>query len=352
MGLAILWIFLYHSKIFFPESTLFHPLRFVTSSGYGGVDIFFFLSGFGLMRHMLTQKSSSLTFYKKRLLALFPSYIPTTMLVLYITHILSNNVSLKMIILCLTTIGFWTDGYTFYWFIPSILSLYLIYPIFYKFYLKYQIKLIYFISLLSLATCIVLAITKHFHFINFISRIPIFFIGSHVQYISTSRNALSKKEIHFQFSLFLIFFISLIGVMLLPNKNFIKNYGLGYYPFTIGTLPLCLVISIVLNKLSQVYQTKNRSRFFVLLSICGSTSLEIYLIHKQIVFNLGELIIAKAANIPQELSFINYGHYLEYIIYFIITLPLSLQLKRLSSYIRTRINRSIVTVAPPDNIPK
>jgi hypothetical protein len=35
-----------------------------------------------------------------------------------------------------------------------------------------------------------------------------------------------------------------------------------------------------------------------------------------------------------------YGNYIEYLIYLIITLVLSLQLNKLSSYIRTQINQS------------
>jgi hypothetical protein len=50
-------------------------------------------------------------------------------------------------------------------------------------------------------------------------------------------------------------------------------------------------------------------------------------------------------NFPCQLSFLTYGNYLEYIIYFIITLTLALQLNKLSSYIRTQINQSSSSTA-------
>jgi peptidoglycan/LPS O-acetylase OafA/YrhL len=167
MGLAILWIFLYHSKIFFPDSFLFHPFRLIISSGYGGVDVFFFLSGFGLMHHMLAYESTSCTFYRKRLVSIFPSYLPATIIVLFIDYVIHQAISVKKIFLSLTTIGFWIEDSTFYWFIPSILFLYFIYPIFYKYYLKYRIRLIYSIILLSIGLCIALTSTKHQHIICF-----------------------------------------------------------------------------------------------------------------------------------------------------------------------------------------
>ena len=345
MGLAILWIFVFHSKVFFPGTFIFHPLRLVVSTGYGGVDIFFFLSGFGLMHHMLIHNSTCISFYKKRLLNILPSYLLATIIALSIDYIAYDNVSFKKIVLCLTTIGFWTDNYMFYWFIPSILSLYFIYPIFYKYYIKYKIYLIFIIIIFSIIACILLTTTNNDHFIRLISRIPIFFIGSHVKYISNNRNKLTRKEIYIQLSALLLAFGLLLGLMILPHNFNIKDYGLAYFAFTIGTLPLCLFTSVILDKLSQVSKINNLS-LLLLLSVCGSVSLEMYLVHKQIVFKVGEIILPTVPTLSIQSLLINYGHYLEYIVYFIITLLLALQLNRFSSYIRTHINR------PSGNMPQ
>ena len=44
MGFAILWIMLFHLHV----SVDFTPFMIIKRLGYGGVDIFLFLSGFGL----------------------------------------------------------------------------------------------------------------------------------------------------------------------------------------------------------------------------------------------------------------------------------------------------------------
>ena len=44
MGFAIIWIMIAHLKVSFD----FIPLQAIKKIGYGGVDIFLFLSGFGL----------------------------------------------------------------------------------------------------------------------------------------------------------------------------------------------------------------------------------------------------------------------------------------------------------------
>jgi len=330
MGLAIVWIFLYHSKIFFPDGVLFHPLRFLVSTGFGGVDMFFFLSGFGLMHHMLTKYSDWLSFYKRRLFSIYPAYFIAVSISLTIDYGLNGTLSLQEILLSLTTMGFWLDNSLLYWFIPTILSLYICYPLFYRYYLRYQLKLIVLISATTLLTSIALTTSGNDHFVRILARIPIFLIGSHVSYLTfKSDHCLAKRTLAYNIIAFLFSF----GVLLILMFNHfnIKSYGLEYYLFTIGTLPLCLFTSMLLNRIP--------SRLFFL-SYCGMLSLEIYLVHKQIVFRLGEILFngyvhGRSPNTISE----DYGHFLSYSLYFTITLCLASLLHYLSLFIQTRINQ-------------
>lgn len=76
MGAAILWVMAYHSHISFSSLPLFSfAADNIRSNGFGGVDIFLFVSGFGLY-HSLSVNSDQLAFYQRRLTRIFPPYLP------------------------------------------------------------------------------------------------------------------------------------------------------------------------------------------------------------------------------------------------------------------------------------
>ena len=341
---------MFHSKIFFPDGLLFHPLRFLISTGYGGVDLFFFLSGFGLMHHMETKYRSSSSFYKKRFITLYPSYFIATIATLVIDYFFFHNISWQKIILCLTATGFWLNNSMFYWFIPAIAALYIAFPLFYKYYLRHKLVLIIILIAASVSTSIALTLTDNNHFIRIIARIPIFLIGSHISYISLNTNStLTIKDIYLQITSFLVSFGTLLLLLLLSLKFDIKKYGIAYYIFTVGTLPLSLFIAIVLDIFSRMSTTGKNGLLFLFLSTCGTISLEIYLIHKQIVFKIGEILLANIPLLSAPDNPLNYGHYLEYIFYFLTTLFLAIPLHKLSAGIRSRLNFS--EEGPQDRIP-
>jgi peptidoglycan/LPS O-acetylase OafA/YrhL len=72
-GLAALWIYCRHT-IHNYDYTYLQPFQSVFNIGDAGVDVFLFLSGFGLY-FSLQKNSSALVFYKKRLLRILPSFL-------------------------------------------------------------------------------------------------------------------------------------------------------------------------------------------------------------------------------------------------------------------------------------
>lgn len=335
MGLAIIWIFLFHSKISFPDHFIFHPFRLILATGYGGVDIFFFLSGFGLMHHMLNQNSSYFTFYKKRFTKILPPYFLATSITFFIDYLIYGTISIKEFLLCLSTIGFWTNQYMFYWFIPSIISLYLIYPLFYRAYLKYEFSFIITAIFLSFVTCLLLIYTENNHFIILISRIPIFILGSHIGYLSLNKKTkITRNKLYLHSVIFFSFIIMLTGVTLLPH-DLVKNSGLGYYVFTIGTFSLCFLASLLLELVSL-----SSKKYLSLLFFCGTISLEIYLVHKQIVFKFGEYFLPRLSLMHMSFLSLYSTRLIEYFAYFIITVLIALQLNKVSESISARINQT------------
>ena len=70
MGIAIWWVVFSHMKLRFAGK----GISFIQTIGYGGVDIFFFLSGIGMYYSL--KKSSVETFYQKRIRRIIPAYLP------------------------------------------------------------------------------------------------------------------------------------------------------------------------------------------------------------------------------------------------------------------------------------
>ena len=73
-GIAILWVVLFHAQL--GLSGLGYQIQRI---GYGGVDLFFFLSGFGLY-HSLERSSDLRGYLKRRCERLLPSYLPFCLL--------------------------------------------------------------------------------------------------------------------------------------------------------------------------------------------------------------------------------------------------------------------------------
>ena len=119
MGWSIVWIMMLHFGFYSLK-----PLGFVAQYGYAGVDIFFFVSGFGLF-FSLDKSTSLLGFYGKRFIRIFPAY--------YIVGAFASFVliheTLFQYLFRYSTIGFWTGGLYYGWFVPSIVLLYLLAPL-------------------------------------------------------------------------------------------------------------------------------------------------------------------------------------------------------------------------------
>lgn len=126
MALAMIWIGFNHS--YFPFH--FKIFSFISKCGYGGVDMFAFLSGFGL--YYACQKHRSYKEYiKRRLLRILPYNIVAVIIGIFI-----YDEPLKLVIYdCLgLSIIFRTN--LLYWFTSFIMIVYILYPLYYYFFCK------------------------------------------------------------------------------------------------------------------------------------------------------------------------------------------------------------------------
>lgn len=173
MGVAITFILLYHSYSWcIPER---NPYLSIFKHGYIGVDIFIFLSGFGLC--FSYAKNTLKAFYLNRLNKIFPLYIFTGLLISLISNPKGSILTTIWDVFCnISTLSYWNLGGIYWnWYIPAIVLLYLSFPIIYLFTKQFQ-------DIFLIFTNVFISITLYFFTIPwqyecFIARIPIFILG-------------------------------------------------------------------------------------------------------------------------------------------------------------------------------
>lgn len=171
MGIAILWVVLYHFGFHTPG--LSHLVRF----SYAGVDIFMFLSGFGLF-YSLNKNGDLRAYYKKRVIRIFPTYFIVGIALSLFCY---PNEKFGDYLWRCSTLGFWTNGVYYEWFIPSIITLYLLFPLIFSLLKHNRIKIYRLIIALSIIVAIGAVfnymIIDNWHFL-LLYRVPIFLYGA------------------------------------------------------------------------------------------------------------------------------------------------------------------------------
>jgi len=253
MGWSILWIMMLHFTF-----NQVKPLGFIAQYGYAGVDIFLFVSGFGLFIS-LEKDNNLLNYYRKRLLRILPTYY----ILGFITNLLLTHDDILMFLFRYSTIGFWIGKEYAEWFIPSIILLYILAPFIKK---LIDNKLFILISILIVGIYITgdyFADKEHLldrsHFF-LLYRIPAFIYGMICAY--WLKNDMPNKYFFFILLMGLPFFIHFY-----PIHHQIYNYK--YYSLAF-LLPLFITIFILLSKYIKWISS--------ILKMMGIASLEIYLI--------------------------------------------------------------------------
>ncbi|WP_172657215.1 acyltransferase [Myxosarcina sp. GI1] len=298
MGISILWIILYHLK-YLDFGNIF-PLflfNYLKTIGYSGVDIFFLLSGFGLAFGWFQRKPKILEFYKKRLVRILPAYwiILFIHALVHLTYF--NDFKLKGFTADLLGIGFLSSRSYNYWFIPSIIICYFLFPIIiYLLNTKLVEKkfIVNFWSILLVSTslplllCLIAIITNKYQLLIFFTRLPDFILGVIIG-ILFHRKKCSLKYLKLNsFTIILICFFGFLFLFLVNfcvQKNINERYGFFWYPLMFFTFPLCLVLSSLCKWIDENFVALKNC-----LSFCGKYSLEIYLAHSMVFDILHQFI--------------------------------------------------------------
>ena len=208
--------------------------------------------------------------------------------------------------------------YSFLWFIPAIMTFYLIFPFYYRVFEKSKNKLMFMISILEiwLFFSLLLRGIEREEMYGFTNRIPIFLIGVFFGWLCQNRNIqLHKAE-------WLVIVINLIlGLYLSFLANFrdlqlIVPVSNCCFPNIMISVSLCFLIAKGMDFINQIHITKWLAKSVTLfMGFFGSISLEMYCVQEW----LGDRYLNVLAG--------RYGNGVANLIFFIIVTLCSLLLR-------------------------
>lgn len=278
MGFAALWIIFFHEwaqvcQRQFPNYIETRAKRF----GYGGVDIFFMLSGMGLTYAI--GKSKLPVFYYRRLKRIILPFLAVAFVRMYI-----ENWSWGGFIDNVTGRGFYTISiYCFLWFVPAIVTLYLLFPVYHKLF-----KAIGPYVCTAAAFLIWLLYTlgangrQREDMFGFTNRIPIFLFGVLIGYLTQTKRELKFKR-RYWLPIVLTF---VLGLKFLEMTNFEGVYLVVpvsncCFPTMLVALTLPFILAKVLNELERVKGLCIVGHALnVILTFFGGISLELYCVQE------------------------------------------------------------------------
>lgn len=265
LGVALLWVILYHFPVNF-------DLLHLRGMGYGGVDICLFASGIGCF-FSLSSKPDILGFMKRRLNRLLPTYW-IFIIVWLVYQYTCGNFGWQMALGNLLAIQNFTGyDHAFNWYIGAIFLFYLLAPYFKA--VAEQAKPLAKIAFLVFLLMISIPFWKTESDIITITRLPIFYIGMLFADLCKKNRKIRKIEIIGLAAASLLGLAALfLSFHFVPQRMW--GYGLFWYPFILITPPLCLAISYIAGILEKRKLTKPIVAFA---SLCGDYSFELYLVH-------------------------------------------------------------------------
>lgn len=275
-GFAALWIMFFHFCTRIPPTGILGVLSGIQQAGSSGVEIFLLLTGMGLYQSM-KRTPSAVIFYKKRFLRVFlPAFIVMAIYGVFVDESVVDYVT------SITFFGYWF-GAEVIWYIPFILTMYLVYPLIFQIQLK-KPRAMYLVLLLSIVFSFAAeTVAMEMNLLRGISRIPIFILGCIL-----APCVEKKKRIP---GWFLLAALLVTVLMALPwyytqaERRFYFCYYYFYRSFLFAGY--AVVAILVVTQLAQ-WISKHGSLHFVyhFFAFCGMISLEIYLLYERVWMTL------------------------------------------------------------------
>ena len=304
MGAASLWIIIFHTwKHVFSDIRIIRFIEnFVVRIGFSGVDIFFFLSGIGLV-YSIRNKSLGEFYYRRLKRIIFPFVF------VGVLHIIFNGWTVGKFVKAVSCYSFFFENiYTFLWFIPAIITLYMVFPFYNRLLQKSKNPVVF--------TCIVLEIwlifslvrqrTMHENTYGFTNRIPIFLLGVLLATISNETKLYFNLEsvcwimVTFILAMYMAYITNYMDVyMIVPTSN-------AFLPNILITVSLCPILAYIFEK------SKLLRKFF---GFFGMFTLEFYCVQEWLNVKIMDRLQPLLPTLVANIAFIAVTTVVAYILY-------------------------------------
>lgn len=277
MGVAILWIMLYH----IPAKGGIPVITQILEVGYGGVDIFLFLSGFGLYFSLSNKETSLSLYYKKRFFRILPEF----WIFLIFDYIVTMNFSFRSFVELLyksTTIGYWIPGTPYeLWYVSCILLFYSLFPFYFRIFKKKGILVPLAAIILGFILIVSYAIIMVVEFENknvgglvilTISRIPVFFIGTIFGYLVKDNIYIAQLN-RVKAIAVILFALAVLSLFIFINyfEAYLWTCSLYWLPYIVIAPILCIMLALLFDKMPNIVNN--------VFSNIGLISFELYIMH-------------------------------------------------------------------------
>ena len=269
MSAAILLILLFHIKGMLPDSLF----KTVISFFYGGVDIFFFVSGIGCFFSWERDRDPA-AFFRRRAKRILPCYLPF-ILVWIALQLAGEGIGPTAALANLLGVqGFVALEPSFNWYISALWLCYLLTPWLAALAERCDTRL-----RAAAATAGLLLLSAAFwndyELIIIMTRLPIFFVGMCFAAESRRRESLTRAEFALLLGLIPVGALLLLAFMKYW-PDYLWNCGLHWYPFILIVPGACVALAAVFEALERCAPGRAFSRA---VGFLGGFTFEIYLTH-------------------------------------------------------------------------
>lgn len=270
MGIAIL-IVVYGHLLYYHSGLKDYQYLNITEWYTVGCGGYVFISvGFGIF-HSLKKNADPLRFMERRLNRLVPAYLPFIIIYCAVCH-WAGQMDKWQALGNLTTFGWWTQiGAQFNWYVPTLVVLYLLSPLFFAVIQRDRKKALLMFPLFFLldAACVDTSLMMG------VSRFPVYFLGMYLGAEAADGKQPTRRHLIIS-GLLLVGSMAAYYVLVTRFPGSLKRYGFWWHPFLLST-PGCLYLTTwLLEKQERWAATRILNRG---LTYLGGKSFEIYLWH-------------------------------------------------------------------------
>ena len=277
MGIAILWITLYHC-IADPVEALGIPvLRAVLKRGYLGVEIFLFLSGIGLY-HSMCKNDAVRPFYLRRCTRTVIPWLILSLPYWIIKTLILDRMRVRALLLNWCGASFWMFGVKSVWYVAFLLVLYALYPLIFRMQRR-QRGLIWGMIAAAFVLNAVLLLTVPAYYEKTelaFARIPVFLLGSLTgEAIQSGQRNPGRRMLFWGYlaAMLVLYIIGMLsadcGLNLLPEQTANMLNRLGGQG---AALPAAAVFCVLFERCGATWLRKAAA-------FLGGFTLELYLLH-------------------------------------------------------------------------